>query len=128
MKTRGVILILIIVLIGINNVYATNNSQNNGCTQKLSQIDGKYTKISEISVQTNKITIKITAEQAKKIAKKYIEVQGAYSGNPKLFYQKASGNFKGGYVWCVPIMLKDKCVTGIMIDAKNGANLGEYHL
>lgn len=125
MKTRGVILILIIVLIGINNVYATNNSQNNGCTQKLSQIDGKYTKISEISVQTNKITTKITAEQAKKIAKKYIEVQGVYPGNPILFYQKASGSFKGGYLWDVPIMKNCKRVNGIVIDAQTGANLGE---
>ncbi len=128
MKIRGVILTLVILLIGINNTYAASNSQNNDCTQKLSQIYDKYTGISEISAQTSKITTKITAEQAKKIAKKYIMVQGAYPGNPALFYQKASGNFKGGYVWCVPIMLKDKCVSGIMIDAKNGANLGEYNL
>lgn len=125
MKTRGVILILIIVLIGINNAYATSNSQNNGCTQKLSQIDGKYTEISEISVQTIKITTKITAEQAQKIAKKYIMVQGAYPGNPTLFYQKASGSFKGGYLWDVPIMKNGKRVNGIVIDAQTGANLGE---
>ena len=125
MKTRGVILILIIVLIGINNAYATSNSQNNGFTQKLSQIDGKYIEIYEISVQTNKITTKITAEQAKKIAKKYIEVQGAYPGNPTLFYQKALGSFKGGYLWDVPIMRNGKRVNGIVIDAQTGANLGE---
>ena len=124
MKTRGVILILVIMLIGITTTYAASNIQNNSCTQKLSQIDKKYTEIYEISAQASKTT-KVTAEQAQKIVKKYIKVHGAYPGNPILFYQKASGSFKGGYLWDVPIIKNGKRINGIVIDAQTGTNLGE---
>jgi len=83
----------------------------------------------KISNQTNKsnetVKTNITAAQAKEIAKKYIAEPGDYPGTPKLTYIEASGGFKGGYVWIVPIMNNGKVVDGIGIDAQTGENLGE---
>ena len=124
MKAKGMILIIVIMLIGSTNAYAASSSLNTGM-QSLSQTDMEHIEPTKTHIQAINIITNITVCQAKKIAKKYIMVPGAYPGTPKLSYQKASGSFKGGYVWDVPIILNGKRVNGIMIDAQTGANLGE---
>lgn len=136
MENKEIIIIAaIVVLIAIGGVYlySTNTGQNNTMTQNTSQNTTvnethmkKHTESTETHKKTNEtIKTNITAAQAKEIAKKYIGEPGAYPGTPTLFYQKASGSFKGGYIWEVPIMYKGKWVDGIQIDAQTGENLGE---
>lgn len=127
----ALITIVAILVIGGLYVYADTNSSNN--TQNTSQnitVNETHMKTHTESTEAHKkanktVKTNITAEQAKEIAKKYIGTPGAYPGTPTLFYQKAEGSFKGGYIWEVPIMLNGKWVDGIQIDAQTGENLGE---
>jgi|GEM_PF-5484457 len=136
MENKGIlalIVIMAVVIIGSVYVYATGIDLNSNATQNTPQIITvnethmkKHAESTEAHTKVNKtVKTNITAEQAKEITKKYIETPGAYPGTPKLFYQKASGSFKGGYIWEVPIMLNGKWVDGIEIDAQTGENIGE---
>lgn len=134
MGNNGILALIVIVVLIIGGVYvyATSTSSNN-TVQNTSQNTTinethmkKNTEPTENHTKNNETAkTNITAKQAKEIAKKYIETPGAYPGTPTLFYQKASGSFKGGYIWEVPIMLNGKWMDGIMIDAQTGENLGE---
>lgn len=122
------IVIIAIIFIGSIYVYATNiNSNNNAQNTTINETHMKeHTESTDTHKKANQtVKINITAEQAKQIAKQYIETPGAYPGTPALFYAKASGSFKGGYIWEVPIMLNVKWIDGIQIDAQTGENLGE---
>lgn len=132
MENKQIIIIAaIVVLIAIGGVYlyTTKSSPNNATVQNITVNEThmkNHTESTETHKNTNKtVKTNITAAQAKEIAKKYIETPGNYPGTPKLFYQKASGSFKGGYIWEVPIMNNGKWVDGIQIDAQTGENLGE---
>jgi len=66
---------------------------------------------------TNATNGKIFSEEAKNIAKKYINQSGATPGEPML---KTEGN----KVYIVPVMLNDNIPGQIIIDAETGKNLG----
>ncbi len=133
-KREIAILIAIIAIIATGGVYASasgmnsiKSAQNDLQNTTLNETHMKeHTKSAETPKKTNEtIKTNITAEQAKQIAKQYIETSGAYPGTPKLLYQKAYGSFKGGYIWKVPVMLNGNLINGILIDAQTGQNLGE---
>lgn len=128
MDNKSIAIIILVIIIAIGGIYlltsktAPNTVQNNTTinnTGNHTKTITNHTHINE-TVKTN-----ITAAQAKEITKQYIGEPGAYPGTPKLIYVKASGGFKGGYVWEVPIILNGKEVDAIGIDAQTGENLGE---
>lgn len=61
---------------------------------------------------------KITSAEAQKIAQKYIDVQGATAGTPKL--TKTDGQ----YIYTVPVINNGTNVGEIDIDAITGKNVG----
>jgi len=130
---KKIFIVLIVTILLIGGAYACgtsanpNNSATNTQNVTANEIHMKtHTESTETNIKVSKtVKTKISAEQAKEITKKYIGIPGAYPGNPKLVYLKASGSFKGGYAWAVPIMLNGKIVDGILIDAQTGENLGE---
>lgn len=130
-QTSILIIIIAIILLGGIYVYASSNSnnsaQNTSQNTTINETNMKqHTESSDTHKKANQtVKTNITAEQAKQIAKQYIGTPGTYPGTPTLFYAKASGSFKGGYIWEVPIMLKGKWIDGIQIDAQTGEDLGE---
>jgi hypothetical protein len=128
MVNKGILaIIIVVVIIAIGGVYlyATSTSSNNVAAQNTSQ-NLTVNKTQTINHTESNKTIKtnITAEQAKEIAKQACG-SGFYPGTPNLQYMEASGGFKGGYVWVVPIIHDGKEGAGIIIDAQTGENLGE---
>lgn len=83
----------------INPVKQESSSDNNGTSNTSNQI-------------------KISPEEAQKIAQKYIEEPGATAGTPTL--SKSNGQ----YVYTVPVINNRVNVGEIEIDAQTGENLG----
>ena len=127
MNRRLIAVIVIITIIIIAGVYlysrSTDQAQNN--TTETNTSVGNETQISPQN-QTNTregnntTQTTISAEQARQIALQYIEVPGAYPGNPTL-----SKWPDGRLVWTVPVIQNGEIVSGIVIDAQTGQNLGQ---
>ena len=90
----------------------TNSTNNNSSVQIVAQNTTANTS------NTTTTENKISSEEAKKIATKYIDEAGATAGTPQLVKQDNK------YVYIVPVMENGQTVGEIDIDAETGANLG----
>ena len=112
MKNKSVIgfITILILIVGVSGcVDDTQNATNTG-NQTLQQ----YTSGNNNSSAAN---VKISSEDAKNIAKKYINQSVATPGEPML---KTEGN----KVYIVPIIINGNPAGEIIIDAQTGENLG----
>jgi uncharacterized membrane protein YkoI len=110
MKNKSVICFIatLVLIVGVSGcVDDTQNATNTG-NQTLQQ---------NTSGNTSAANVKISPEEAKTIAKKYIKQSGASPGDPML---KTEGN----KVYIVPIIVNGNPAGEIIIDAQTGENKG----
>jgi len=111
MKNKPIIglIAVLVVITGISG--CVNNNQTNNTTNTSNQTVQQNTTGNNTynSTGTN-----VTAEEAKNIAKKYIEQPGATAGDPTLV------NTDGTPTYIVPVMLNGSQVGEIIIDAQTG--------
>ena len=105
-----------IVFAAAGNTNHTNstNSVNAENQQNLSASSGT----SDNSASDNSSKTKISSAEAQKTAQKYIDVQGATAGTPKLI------KINGQYIYAVPVIDNGTNVGEIDIDAVTGKNVG----
>jgi Peptidase propeptide and YPEB domain. len=92
----------------------TSNQGQSSVTGSSSSSDSA----SDDKTSDNTTKTKITSTEAKKIAQKYIEVQGATAGTPKLI------KTNGQYIYAVPVIDNGTNVGEIDINAITGKNVG----
>jgi uncharacterized membrane protein YkoI len=115
------ILVALVIVVGLMAAFAglMNQQQNKGNND--SNVDNQTTNntVTNTSIATN-VTNKtiITPQEAQEKAQKYIAEPGATAGTPKLF------NESGGFIYVVPVVMNNKTVGEIEIDARTGENLG----
>ena len=98
-----------------------NNSTNNSKGQQSSVTDSSSSSNSgsdSDKTSDNTTKPKITSTEAQKIAQKYIDVQGATAGTPKLI------KTNGQYIYVVPVIDNGTNVGEIDINAITGKNVG----
>lgn len=100
------VLVLIVVVSGC--VYDIKNAANTGNQNSQNASAVNYTSTADV---------KITPQEAKNIAQKYINQSGAAPGEPML---KTEGN----KIYIVPIIVNGNLAGEIIIDAQTGENLG----
>ncbi|MGF7117916.1 PepSY domain-containing protein [Methanobacterium oryzae] len=110
MKNKSVISLIAILVLIVSISGCVDNNQNTNNTNNNTQNTTQY--------NINQNTTKISSDEAKNIAQKYIEEPGATAGEPML--KDESGN----PVYIVPIMQNNNIVGEIIIDAQTGENLG----
>lgn len=112
MKNKSAIglIAVLILIVGVSGcVDDTQNATNTGNQTLQQNTSGNNA--------TNNTDVKISSEEAKNIAKKYINQSGATPGEPML-------KTEGKKVYIVPVMMNDNIAGQIIIDAKTGENLG----
>ena len=98
-----------------------NNSTNNSKGQQSSVTDSSSSSNSASDsdkISNNTTKPKITSTEAQKIAQKYIDVQGATAGTPKLI------KTNGQCIYVVPVIDNGTNVGEIDINAITGKNVG----
>ena len=137
MVNRKILLsVVIVLLIGVAaaSYQITNNNQqlftpttpqeqssssNQVSNQPATSSSSSQKTSSEQSTSGNGGTnVKISSAQAKIIASKYIDQQGASAGTPKLT------TINGNKVYVVPIIYNGKTAGEIWVDAQTGENVG----
>jgi uncharacterized membrane protein YkoI len=111
MENKSVIsfITILVLIVGVSGcVDDTQNTTNTG-----NQIQQNTSGNSNVSAAN----VKISSEEAKNIAKKYINQSGASPGDPLL-------KTEGQKVYIVPIMVNGNHAGEILIDAQTGENLG----
>ncbi|MGB9979094.1 PepSY domain-containing protein [Methanobacterium sp.] len=100
-----------------NHINSTGNSnqgqQSSVASSSSSDDTSDSSKISDNTTET-----KITSAEAQKLAQKYIDVEGATAGTPKLI------KTDGQYVYAVPVISNGTNVGEIDINAITGKNVG----
>lgn len=112
MKNKSVIcfIAILVMIVGVSGcVDDTQNATNTG-NQTLQQNSSGNNNASAANV-------KISSEEAKNIAKKYINQSGATPGEPLL-------KTEGDKVYIVPIIVNGNNAGEIFIDAQTGENKG----
>ncbi|MCZ3365017.1 MULTISPECIES: PepSY domain-containing protein [Methanobacterium] len=99
----------------INSTSNSNQGQQSSVTGDSSSSDS--TSDSD-KASDNTTKPKITSEEAQKIAQKYINVEGATAGTPKLI------KTDGQYIYVVPVIDNGTNVGEIDINAITGKNVG----
>lgn len=113
------IVALVVIVAAAAMVFGASNYTNSTIGSSDQEQDGlpadknTFSKASDNSDET-----KISAEEAKKIAQKYIEEPGTNAGKPKLI------KTDGRYIYVVPVMDNGTNVGEINIDALTGKNVG----
>lgn len=101
-----------------NHINSTNNS-NQGQQSSVTGSSSSSNSASDSDKTSDNTTKpKITSAEAQKIAQKYIDVQGATAGTPKL--TKTNGQ----YIYVVPVIDNGTNVGEIDINAITGKNVG----
>jgi uncharacterized membrane protein YkoI len=111
MENKSVIsfITILVLIVGVSGCFDdTQNTTNTG-----NQIQQNTSGNSNVSAAN----VKISSEEAKNIAKKYINQSGASPGDPLL-------KTEGQKVYIVPIMVNGNHAGEILIDAQTGENLG----
>lgn len=105
MKNKSVIsmIAILVFIVGISGCIDDNQNTNTNKT---------------VQNNTTQNTTKVSSDDAKNIAQKFIEEPGATAGEPML------KNDDGTQVYIVPIMHNNNIVGEILIDAQTGENLG----
>ncbi len=96
-----------------NPANTSNQAQQSSVTSSSSNSASDNNKASDNTEKT-----KITSAEAQKIAQKYIDVQGATAGTPKLIKND------GQYIYVVPVIDNETNVGEIHINAITGKNVG----
>lgn len=111
MKNKSLIgiMAIIVLIIGISGCVEDTQSSTNDTNQTIQNTSGNS--------NSSAADVKITPQEAKNIAKKYINQTGATPGDPML---KTEGN----KVYIVPIIINGNPAGEIIIDANTGENLG----
>lgn len=99
-----------------NPVNTSNQSQQSSVTNNSNTSNNSVSSKGTSDNTTNKT--KITSAEAQSIAKKYIDVQGATAGTPKLI------KTNGQYIYAVPVIDNGTNVGEIDINALTGKNVG----
>lgn len=112
MKIKSVIcfIAILVLIVGISG--CVNDTQNT--TKTGNQTIQQNTSANN---NTNATNVKISPEEAKNIAKKYINQSGATPGEPML-------KTEGDKVYIVPVMVNGNPAGEIIIDAQTGENKG----
>ncbi len=111
MKYKSAIGVIAVLILIVGTSGCTDNQNSNNSTYQVSQQNNTTN-----NIQTP--TAKISPEEAKKTAEKYIEQPGATAGEPVLI----NTDEKATYI--VPIILKGNQVGEILINAQTGENIG----
>lgn len=105
MRNKSLIGLIAILVVLVSISGCVNNTETNNAGNQIQQ-------------NTNQSASGlVSSEEAKKIAKKYIEEPNATAGEPTLI------NTDGKQTYIVPIMLKGNQAGEILIDAKTGENI-----
>ena len=112
MKNTSIIsfIAILVLIVGVSGCVDDTQNATNNENQTLQQNTSGNNTIGAVNV-------KITAQDAKNIAQKYINQSGASAGEPML---KTDGN----NVYIVPIIINGNPAGEILIDAQTGENLG----
>jgi len=118
-----VVLAAAALVFGASGNHNPTNPTNTSNQTQQSSITGNSESQSNNSVSNNKGTdntakLNITSAKAKETAQKYIDVQGATAGTPKLI------KTNGQYIYVVPVIDNGTNVGEIDIDATSGDNVG----
>jgi uncharacterized membrane protein YkoI len=105
------ILILVIIIVVLITTFA-------GFMNQQPNIKVNNTKVYNQSKTTITNDTFITPQEAQDIAQKYIAEPNATAGTPKLL------NESNGWIYVVPVVINNKTVGEIEIDAHTGENLG----
>jgi uncharacterized membrane protein YkoI len=100
----------------INPANTSNQAQQSSVTNGNNGSSDNSASDNSASDNTNET--KITSAEAKETAQKYIDVQGATAGTPKLI------KTNGQYIYVVPVINNGTNVGEIDIDAITGKNVG----
>jgi uncharacterized membrane protein YkoI len=108
-KSLIIFIMSIVLIVGVSGcIDNTQNATNN---------DNQTIQNTSSNDNTSTANVKITPDEAKNIAKKYINQSGATPGDPML---KTDGNA----VYIVPVMVNGNPTGEIIIDAQTGENQG----
>jgi uncharacterized membrane protein YkoI len=112
MKNKSVMcfIAILVLIVGISGCVDDTQTTNDTGNQTLQQNTSGNN-------SANAANVKISSEEAKNIAKKYINKSGATPGEPML---KTEGN----KVYIVPVIINGNPASEIIIDAQTGENLG----
>lgn len=100
-----------------NHINSTNNSKGQQSSVTDSSSSSNSASDSD-KASDNTTKPKITSEEAQKLAQKYIDVDGATTGTPKLI------KTDGQYIYAVPVIDNGTNVGEIDINAITGKNVG----
>ncbi|MEL7670051.1 PepSY domain-containing protein [Methanobacterium sp.] len=100
-----------------NHINSTNNSKGQQSSVTDSSSSSNSASDSD-KASDNTTKPKITSEEAQKLAQKYIDVDGATAGTPKLI------KTDGQYIYAVPVIDNGTNVGEIDINAITGKNVG----
>ncbi|MGZ7048298.1 MAG: PepSY domain-containing protein [Methanobacterium sp.] len=103
------IIAIIILIVGVSGCVDNTQSVTNASNPTLDN--------ASTTTNASTVNVKITPEEAKNIAQKYINQSGATAGEPVL---KTDGN----KVYIVPIIINGNPAGEIIIDAQTGENQG----
>ena len=99
----------------INSTGNSNQGQQSSVTSSSSSSDSTS---NSGKASDNTTKPEITSEEAQKLAQKYIDVEGATAGTPKLI------KTDGQYIYVVPVINNGTNVGEIDINAVTGKNVG----
>ncbi|WP_414469543.1 PepSY domain-containing protein [Methanobacterium sp. ACI-7] len=112
MKNKSVLsfIAILVLIVGISGCVEDNPNTTNTSNQTVQQNSSANNNVSAVNV-------KISSEEAKNIAKKYINQSGATPGEPML-------KTEGDKIYIVPIIVNGNNAGEIFIDAQTGENKG----
>lgn len=112
MEKRSIIsfIIILIAIVMVSGCAEDTSNINDTGNQSLQQN-------SSLNNNVNTANVKISPDEAKNIAKKYINQSGATPGDPVL-------NKQGNTVYVVPVIVNGNNAGEIIIDANTGENQG----
>ncbi len=118
MFKKSIVAVVVIVAVAAIVFAASGNLGQDNPANSITQ--GNQESSSDNSSTSDNATTetKISPEEAQKIAQKYIEVQRATAGTPKLI------KTNGQYYYAVPVIDNGTNVGEIDIDAQTGKNIG----
>jgi uncharacterized membrane protein YkoI len=120
MIKKAIVAIVVIAAAAAIVFAATGNTNHINSTNSVSQANQQNLPTNNVSSDKSASDrqTKISSDEAKKIAQKYIEEPGATAGTPTL------SKIDGKYVYTVPVIENGKNVGEIDIDATTGKNVG----
>ena len=117
MIKKAIVAIVVIVAAAAIVFAAAGNTNHTNSTNSVNAENQQNLSASS-GTSDNSSKTKISSAEAQKTAQKYIDVQGATAGTPKLI------KINGQYIYAVPVIDNGTNVGEIDIDAVTGKNVG----